>query len=47
MELNEIQKAIVETNEPRVAVVAAAASGKELPFKAKVYTEKGPTKIGL
>lgn len=47
MKLNEIQKAIVETNEPRVAVVAAAASGKALPFKAKVYTEKGPTKIGL
>lgn len=49
MELNDIQKVIVETEEPKVLVISAAASGKStvLAARLKYLLEKGedPSKI--
>ena len=45
MILSEQQKAIIECNDPKIIVAAAAGSGKALENGSLVYTENGPIKI--
>lgn len=45
MELSKLQQKIVETNEDKVVVISAAASGKALGNNELLYTQTGPIRI--
>lgn len=47
MELNDLQKDIINTNNEKVIVLASAASGKALVNTTLVYTTEGKKQIGL
>ena len=46
MELNDMQKVVVTTDEPKVLVISAAASGKAQPNNTMIPTPNGYKQIG-